>query len=119
LGPEVTNYGSQKTKAVRPHFEKKVLRAHAKAVKTPTKALKTQVRTLKFEAVKSGPDDKERGNAPEEMKKKLADMRSAGISKHGEFSFENLVFKELRNRGVLDKMNKYEKTLKDRSLSLK
>jgi hypothetical protein len=54
-----------------------------------------------------------------EMKKKLADMRSAGISKHGEFSFENLVFKELRNRGVLDKMNKYEKTLKDRSLSLK
>ena len=58
-------------------------------------------------------------HAFKEMKKKLADMRSAGISKHGEFSFENLLFKELRNRGVLDKMNKYEKTLKDRSLSLR
>ena len=40
------------------------------------------------------------------------------IAKGGEFSFENLVFKELRNRGYLDKINKYEQGLKDKALSL-
>jgi len=54
-----------------------------------------------------------------DLRKKMADMRSAGIAKGGEFSFENLVFKELRNRGYLDKMNNYEKTMKDQQLSLK
>ena len=45
-------------------------------------------------------------------------MRAASIAKGGEFSFENLVFKELRNRGYLDKMNRYEQSLKDKALSL-
>lgn len=52
------------------------------------------------------------------FRKKLRDMRSAGIQKGGEFSFENLVFKELRNQGYLDKMNNYEKTRQDKQLSL-
>jgi hypothetical protein len=52
------------------------------------------------------------------LKDKIRDMRGAAIQKGGEFSHENLVFKELRNRGYLDKMSKYEKTLQDRSLSL-
>lgn len=53
-----------------------------------------------------------------DLKKKIYDMRAAAISKGGEFSFENLVFKELRNRGYLDKMNNYAKTAKDKELSL-
>lgn len=54
-----------------------------------------------------------------DLKMKIRGMRGAAIAKGGEFSFENLVFKELRNRGYLDKMNKYEKTIKDQQLSLK
>jgi len=52
------------------------------------------------------------------LKDKIKTMRGAAIQKGGEFSLENLVFKELRNRGYLDKMSKYEKTLQDKSLSL-
>jgi hypothetical protein len=54
-----------------------------------------------------------------DLKKKMSDMRAAAISTGGEFSFENLIFKELRNRGYLDKLNKYEKTMKDQQLSLR
>jgi len=58
-------------------------------------------------------------SAVKEFKKKMSDMRAAAISSGGEFSFENLIFKELRNRGYLDKLNKYEKGLKDQQLSLR
>jgi hypothetical protein len=54
----------------------------------------------------------------DKLKNKLKNMRSSGIEKGGEFSFENLVFKELRNKGYLNKMDKYEKTFKDKELSL-
>jgi hypothetical protein len=54
----------------------------------------------------------------DKLKNKLKNMRSSGIEKGGEFSIENLVFKELRNRGYLNKMDKYEKTFKDKQLSL-
>jgi hypothetical protein len=54
----------------------------------------------------------------ENLKNKLKNMRGAAIQKGGEFSMENLAFKELRNRGYLDKMSKYEKSLQDKSLSL-
>lgn len=57
--------------------------------------------------------------AVKDLKKKMSDMRAAAISTGGEFSFENLIFKELRNRGYLDKLNKYEKTMKDQQLSLR
>ena len=46
-------------------------------------------------------------------------MRAAGIEKAGETSTENLVFKELRNRGYLDKMSKHIRDLEDKDLSLK
>ena len=57
-------------------------------------------------------------NAFKELKEKLRLMRAAAIQKGGEFSTENLVFKELRNRGYLDKMSKYSKQIQDRALSL-
>ena len=57
-------------------------------------------------------------SAVKDLKDKIKSMRSASIAAGGEFSFENLVFKELRNRGYLDKINKYEQGLKDKALSL-
>jgi hypothetical protein len=53
------------------------------------------------------------------LKKKFADMRKAGIKKAGEFSQENLIFKELRNKGYLDRMNQYIRSKEDEKLSLK
>lgn len=41
------------------------------------------------------------------LKEKLHAMRSAGIQQAGEFSNENLTYKELRNRGYIDKLNDY------------
>lgn len=52
------------------------------------------------------------------LKSKFKDMRAAGIQKGGEYSFENLIFKELRNRGYLDKMNDYTTSSKDKQLGL-
>ena len=56
--------------------------------------------------------------AVDSLKTKLRTMRAAAISAGGEFSTENLVFKELRNQGYLDKLNSYEKTKLDKKLSL-
>lgn len=53
------------------------------------------------------------------LKEKFKTMRSAGLKKAGEFSVENLVFKELRNLGYLDKVNDYIVSRQDQSLSLK
>ena len=53
------------------------------------------------------------------IKGRLKGMRSSAIEKGGEYAPENLVFKELRNRGVLDKMNDYLRSLEDKNLSLK
>jgi hypothetical protein len=52
------------------------------------------------------------------MKEKLRNMRKDALSSGDEFSFGNLVFKSLRNDGILDKMNAYLKSLKDKELSL-
>ena len=61
-------------------------------------------------------DDKEQFN---KLKNKLKNMRSGAIQKGGESAPENIVFKELRNRGYIDKMNKYLRQLEDQALSLK
>jgi hypothetical protein len=46
-------------------------------------------------------------------------MRAAAIQRGGEFSFENLVFKELRNRGLITRLSNYLKTQQDKQLSLR
>jgi hypothetical protein len=40
-----------------------------------------------------------------EYKDKLWRMRTSGLNKEGEFSIENVLYKELRNRKLLDKLN--------------
>jgi len=52
------------------------------------------------------------------LKDRIKSMRGDSIAQGGEFAFGNLVFKELRNSGYLDKISNYEKTTKDKSLSL-
>ncbi|MFM7011117.1 MAG: hypothetical protein ACKO0Z_17645 [Betaproteobacteria bacterium] len=53
------------------------------------------------------------------LKDKLKTLRSIAIAQYGEFTFENLVFKELRNRQYIDKIDKYEQNLRDQELSLR
>ena len=53
-----------------------------------------------------------------ELVKKLRDGRSVSLQKYGEYGFENMVFKELRNQGYIDKVRTVVVDLKSRSLSL-
>ena len=55
----------------------------------------------------------------QKFKEKMRNMRSAGLKKSGEFSLENLTFKELRNLGYFDKINDYMKSKQDEQLSLR
>lgn len=53
-----------------------------------------------------------------EMLNSLYDMRKEGLSKDGELSFENLIFKALRNKGYLTLLRDYIEKNYDESLSL-
>jgi hypothetical protein len=55
----------------------------------------------------------------EKLKEKFKNMRNSGLKKAGEFSIENLAFKELRNLGYFDKVNEYIRSKQDEKLSLK
>ena len=54
----------------------------------------------------------------ESLKTKFREMRASALKQGGEFSVENLVFKELRNRGYLDKVTEYLRSKQDERLSL-
>ena len=47
-----------------------------------------------------------------EYKERLWKLRSAGLERGGEFSVENVVYKDLRNRGLIEKLNKHLHELK-------
>ena len=65
--------------------------------------------------IDSKSDDKD---AFRNIKNRLKGMRAGAIERGGEVAPENLVFKELRNRGYLDKMSTYLRNLEDTDLSL-
>lgn len=52
------------------------------------------------------------------LKEKIRDMRTSGIQRGGEFGIENLVYKELRNLGYIDKLINHIKHIKTTNLSL-
>ena len=52
------------------------------------------------------------------LKDRIRGMRAGAIEKGGEYAPENLVFKELRNRGYLDKLSKYLRQIEDKALSV-
>jgi len=60
------------------------------------------------------------GNIEEanELLNHIYEMRKTGLANNGEFAFENLLFKALRNRGYLDKLRSYIANAEDLSLSL-
>ena len=60
----------------------------------------------------------ENADALKELVKKLRDSRSVSLQKYGEYGVENMVFKELRNQGYIDKVRTVVVNLKSRSLSL-
>jgi hypothetical protein len=52
------------------------------------------------------------------VKQKITQMRKAGLEKAGEWSTENLVFKILRNIGMIEKLTQEIRDLEDQELSL-
>jgi hypothetical protein len=48
----------------------------------------------------------------------LGKYRQSGLDKHGEFSTENLVYKSIRNAGLLDKIRERQVELTTQKLSL-
>jgi hypothetical protein len=52
------------------------------------------------------------------VKEKLTKMRQSGLERAGEWSVENLVFKTLRNMGLIDQMTELVRELEDQQLSL-
>jgi hypothetical protein len=54
----------------------------------------------------------------ENIKNRLRNMRKSGLAKNGEFDINNIVFKELRNSGWLDRMTDKWNSVQDRKLSL-
>ncbi|QBP06181.1 hypothetical protein [Synechococcus phage S-B68] len=89
----------------------KINRKHPEVIRK-VKDLMFQIDTL----IDSRSDDRD---AFKRLKSRLKEMRSSAIEKGGEYAPENLVFKELRNRGYLDKMNDYVRNLHDEDLSLR
>jgi hypothetical protein len=52
------------------------------------------------------------------VKEKITKMRKAGLERAGEWSVENLVFKVLRNLGLIDEIAEKIQELEDQELSL-
>ncbi len=52
------------------------------------------------------------------VKDKITQMRKAGLTRAGEWSVENLVFKILRNLGLIDRISEKIRELEDQQLSL-
>lgn len=68
--------------------------------------------------IENAVNGKQDADTADELNNKIRTMRGAAIQQAGEFSFENLVFKELRNRGYVEKLSNYLRTKKDKQLSL-
>ena len=54
----------------------------------------------------------------ESLKKKIRDMRTAGLEDGGTYSVENLAFKVLRNNAYMEKLSRLHKVSYDKSMSL-
>lgn len=53
------------------------------------------------------------------FKEKLRNLRNVAVKRGGEFSIENLAYKEVRNNGLIDELQNYLNSLEDRTFSLK
>lgn len=62
--------------------------------------------------------DSEDQDYAERVKDRITKMRKAGLERAGEWATENLVFKQLRNKGAIDALTDHIRDLEDRALSL-
>lgn len=57
-------------------------------------------------------------NFLKKLRSKISAMRKEGLASGGQYSIENMVFKELRNKGYLDKLAELENQSYDKSMSM-
>jgi len=57
-------------------------------------------------------------DAIQKLKDRIRLYRSAGLKSKGEYSFENLIYKELRNLGYIDKLSDYFDKVVDQKFSV-
>lgn len=72
----------------------------------------------KYEEYKTAAEGIKDGELAEILLDKIKKMRKAGLADGGEFSVENLVFKKLRDNGVIERLMKVKKDDIDKKLSL-
>lgn len=84
----------------KPQVDEKDVREKVRAFKEDLKIAKEKAKSVK------GKEAESLFNHLKDMKKKLSTDRQEGLSRGGEFSVENLVFKQLRNSGAIEHMIK-------------
>ena len=72
----------------------------------------------KYEEYREAADGIKDGDLAEKLLDKIKKMRKSGLAEGGEFSVENLVFKKLRDTGVIEKLMQVKKEGIDKKLSL-
>lgn len=84
-------------------------------IKRKSKPFKEMINDL----IKSGHKNPEKSiNQIKKLKERIKNFRQSGLDKNGEYSLENLAFKDLRNTGYLDKLSQLSNNLVDKQLSL-
>ncbi len=73
----------------------------------------------KYKEYKEAAEEIKDGDLAEKLLDKIKKMRKSGLAEGGEFSVENLVFKKLRDTGVIEKLMQVKKEGIDKKLSLK
>jgi hypothetical protein len=97
----------------KPSFEE--INIPDKEIEKKAKIFKQQINKLE----KTGKNNPEKSiELINKIKERLKNFRQTGLDKGGEYSLENLAFKNLRNTGYLEKLNKLKNTLVDKTLSL-
>ena len=97
----------------KPSFEK--IDIPDEDIEEKAKIFKQQIDKLE----KTGKDNPEKSiELINKIKERLKNFRQSGLDKDGEYSLENLAFKNLRNTGYLEKLSKLKNTLIDKTLSL-
>ena len=81
-------------------------------IEKKTKLFKQQIDKLE----KTGKENPEKAiELTNKIKERLKNFRQAGLDKDGEYSLENLAFKDLRNTGYLEKLSNLKNSFIDKS----
>lgn len=85
-------------------------------IQSKVKEIETKINSIKEKTKDSNYDPL---NDIEKIKNKIKTMRQSGLEEGGEYSTENLIFKVLRNSGVLDELDTIKTEYMNKNLSLK